>query len=313
MTRKTKDDDEDKKPQKKTKPRQEKVDDDEEDEKPRKKKPAQKKEDDDEEDEDDGEEIEDEEPIEWTPRKRKLHLCGVGLMVMMVAYCILMGYSFLLMLLLDYFAWDISVWLGLNPTKFDDIPTGQAATWLFSFLSAPFMALVQLVLLVGLFFSLAVPPKVEGRGILISGIIFGGLFFLAALLIVLTATTSIIVSDAERAARMIKLMGGGAALCFVISLTSAMAYHSKLLGFLNLKLEASQPLTNSLFYLMFLAAKFVLFVASPYGCHHVHGLIVYVFIIAICAMTGLAIRTLIAQAKLFLKTREVITQYIKGA
>jgi hypothetical protein len=292
-------------------------DEDEEDEKPRKKKSAAKKADDDEDDEDDeegdaeDEEEEEEEPIEWTPRKRQLQRCGIGLTIMMVAYCILMGFSFFIMLLLVYYTFEIMNYIGAN-SKMEGIPLGEASVWL-GLTAAPFLALAQVVLLVALVMSLfSVPAKVEAKGALIAGIVFGGLVFLAGTLILL-AHYEVIVSDVVRSARLIQLMGGGAGLCFFLSTLSAMAYHGKLLHFLNLRLEASQPITNTLFYFLYFIGAFIIFLATPYVCYYLFVYFGWAVILGICAVIAIAIRQLIAQAKMFLLAKKAIDKYIREA
>lgn len=305
----------DEKPKKKPKPRPKDEDEDEEDEKPRKKaaarKKSQKEEEDDDEDEEDGPPEEEEEPIEWTPRKRRLNMCRIGLYVMMGSYCILMLFTFLFMLVMDFLTYGIGIYIGAND-KIEGLPSGEFWTWLFAYTAAPFGALAQLVLLVGFFLNLMVPPKVEGKGPLIAGIVFGGLVFLAGILILL-ASNLVIVSDEARAERLVQLMGIGAALCFIISTMSAMAYHGKLLAFFNLKLEASQPMTNTLFYYMYFVGMFVVFLLTPYACYYLHPMISYILIVAIDAMAAMAIRMLLAQVQLFLKSGAMILQYIKDS
>lgn len=319
---KAKDDDDERvseKPLKKTK--KPPVDDDDEDDdedKPRKKKGAPSKakddEDDEEVDEDDGDagpDEEEEEPIEWTPRKKRLNMCGIGLMVMMGAYCVLIAFTFFLMLVLDFFTFAFGAYVS-NFNSLEGLPVGDASTWLFAFTSAPFAILVQIVLVVGLFMNLPIPPRAEAKGSLIAGIVFGGLVFLCGILILL-ALTKVIVSDDARAANLSSLLGGGAALCFLISLMSAMAYHGTLLRFLNLRMEASQPITNTMFYVMYFFGMFTLFALNPYACYYLHPLMAYVFILAIDALAAMAIRMLIAQVQLFLKSRRAIMQYIRDA
>ena len=96
------------------------------------------------------------------------------------------------------------------------------------------------------------PGKAEARSLAISGLVFGLLFFIFGTLTLL-AEFQVVVSDQIRAERMEALMGGGAGLCFIVSLMSAMAFQSKLMIFMNMKLEASQAVTNVGFYFLFLA------------------------------------------------------------
>ena len=54
------------------------------------------------------EEAEDEEPeIEWTPRKRQLNLCGVGLLITIGVFAILILFTATLAAFLDWFTWGV--------------------------------------------------------------------------------------------------------------------------------------------------------------------------------------------------------------
>jgi hypothetical protein len=196
-------------------------------------------------------------------------------------------------------------------SNIDRFSYGEALTWAFAYISAPFFALVQLILLVAMVICLFVTPaKVEAKGILIAGIVFGGLVFLSGILILLSGS---IMSDPVRAERFSQLLGGGAGLCFFFSAMSAMAYHSKLLGFLNMKLEASQPITNTMFYFLYLAVMFVIYFATPYACYYLMNLVGWLLLLAIDAVVAIAIRQLIAQAKMFFRSKQAINKYILEA
>ena len=305
-------------------------DDDEEDEKPRKKsskvkagepkkpapkpaakKPARKKDDDDDDDDDD-EEAEDEEPeIEWTPRKRQLNLCGVGLLITIGVFAILILFTATLAAFLDWFTWGV---MGLFQAQIavDKISTGPAYAWVAAYIAGPFFTLAQIVLMVALFFNLSVPGKAEARSLAISGLVFGLLFFIFGTLTLL-AEFQVVVSDQIRAERMEALMGGGAGLCFIVSLMSAMAFQSKLMIFMNMKLEASQAVTNVGFYFLFLAMTMAALYASVIICNYLHYFLGYAVILGILIGAGFAGRPLYAQINLILKLHKTIQTYIREA
>ena len=300
--------------------------DDQEEEKPKKKRPAKKedkeekrpakasrakKDEDEDDEEEDEEEEEEEEEIKWNSRKRQLNICKTGAVIYMIAYWILVAFFLVTMLALDLFAYGVLSGIGLT-NSIEKLDYSIVWLWCFGFIAGPFLALAELALMVGMFFSMAVPPKAEGKGLLLCGLVFGGLVFLNGVLILL-AWQQIIVSDEARAMNMIKLLGGGAALCFLVSIMSAMSYMSKLMIFMRLNMEASQPVTNTMFFFLFYLAMFVLFLATAYVCYYLHYFVGYVMIIAIDAMAGLGIRSLIAQTMVFLKVNKVITTYIKEA
>jgi hypothetical protein len=330
-TRRSRDDDDD--------------DDDDEEEKPRKKKPAAKpkdKADDrvakgeppakakgkapakkaaskrDEEEEDEDEEDEDEadrEPeIDWTPRKRQLSLCTVGLFITIGAFATMIAFTAAAMFGLDWFMF-FDVMASFQATKPADVVQKLVIAdygWLAAFIAAPFFALTQIILLVALFFNLSVPAKAEARSLALSGIVFGLLTFIFGILVLL-AYYQVVVDDVVRAERMIQLMGGAAGLTFVISLMSTMAFQAKLMMFMNMKLEASQAVTNVGFYFVFLSAMFVVLFASIYICNYLHYFLGYALILALAAGAGLAGRTLVAQIMLMLKLNKTIQIYIKEA
>ena len=234
---------------------------------------------------------------------------------MMVAYWILVAFVVIMMLAVDWFTFEVANAIGATES-IDKPPVVKAYNYgwvvFFGFITGPFLALAQLVLMVGLFFNMAVPAKAEARGLLICAMVFGALVFVNAIMILL-AQQQIIVSDEARAANMMKLLGGGAAVCFVVSFMSAMAYMSKLMIFMRMNMEASQPVTNTGFFLLFFVAMFVVYVANVYVCGYLHSLMGYIMIVAVCAAAALGARALIAQANLFLKVNKVITTYIKDA
>jgi hypothetical protein len=312
-------------------------DDDEEEEKPRKKKPAakpkgkaeepkkkdakppakkaasKKDEDEDEEDEEEGGEEEKEPEIDWTPRKRQLSICNIGLSITIGAFGTMIGFTVVVCLWLDYCTFGVmGAFQATIPAELVQKLVGLAYADSATYIAAPFFTLTQIILLVGLFFSLSVPAKAEARSLAISGIVFGLLTFVFGILVLL-AHYQVVVSDPVRAERMIQLMGGASGLCFVISLMSTMAFQAKLMMFMNMKLEASQAVTNVGFYFVFLTGMFVGLFASIYICNYLHYFLGYAIILAICAGAGMAGRNLYAQIALMLKLRRTIFIYIRDA
>jgi hypothetical protein len=286
------------------------------DAKPAAKKAASKKdeEDEDEEEEEDEDEEEAEPEINWTPRKRQLSLCTVGLNITIGAFATLILFTAAVMVGLDYFMFFDVMQQFQATTAAEKVQKAVVEDYgiLAAFYAGPFFALAQIILLVGLFFSLSVPAKAEARSLALSGIVFGGLTFVFGILVLL-AEYKIVVSDDIRAANMKSLMGGAAGLCFVVSLMSTMAFQAKLMMFMNMKLEASQAVTNVGFYFLFLAGMFVGLFASIYICNYLHYFLGYAVILAICAAAGMAGRSLYAQIALMLKLQKTIRVYIKEA
>ena len=308
-------------------------DDDVKEEKPRKKKPKAKseepkkketkpakktarknvdEEDDDDDDDEDEEEVAEEEPeIEWTPRKRQLNLCIIGLFITMGAFGTMIAFTVAVCLYLDYCTFGVlSGFQATNKPEEIQKIISQGYGEVAAYIAGPFFALTQVILIVALFVSLAVPAKAEARGVAIAGLVFGFLCFAFGILVLLADS---IAEDKIRADNMVRLMGGGAGLCFVISLMSTMAFQAKLMMFMNMKLEASQAVTNVGFYFIYLIAMFVVLFVSFYLCNYLHYLLGYVLIAAICAGAGMAGRMLIAHIMLMNKMRNTILKYIREA
>jgi hypothetical protein len=304
-------------------------DEDEEVEKPRKKKPkpkaeetkkkdakstikkARKKDEDEEDEEEEGDEEEEEPEIDWTPRKRQLSLCIVGLYITMGAFGTMIAFTVAVCLYLDYCTFEVlsGFQATLQPDKIqtDIISPGYGFA---SKIAGAFFALTQVILIVALFVNLTVPAKAEARGVAIAGLVFGFLCFAFGILLLLANS---IFNDEARADNMVRLMGGAAGLCFVVSLMSTMAFQAKLMMFMNMKLEASQAVTNVGFYFIYLIAMFVVLIVSFYLCNYLHYLLGYVLIVAICAGAGMAGRMLFAQIALMNKMRHTILKYIREA
>jgi hypothetical protein len=273
------------------------------------KKKATKKADDEDEDE---EKEEEEEEIEWTPRKRQLHLCIIGQYLFIAAIGVMILFAVVFMVIMDWFIHGVGQLMNAPGADPGRVPWGEFFVVLLAFVAAPFVVLAQILLLVGLGFSFAVPAKAEARSLVISAVVFGVLFFLMGLLGLL-GHYEIVVEGEVRAANMVKLMGGVAGLCFIISLMSAMAFQAKLLGFMRLSLEASQAITNFGFYFLFFFLTFILFVANAYICFYLHYLLAYVILLGVDALFALGIRATIAQIQLTLKLNRAIQAYIREA
>jgi hypothetical protein len=298
-------------------------DEEEEEERPKKKLPPKKEvkkpikrrarddDDDDDEDDDEGDEEdegEQEDEIEWTGRKRQLNKCGIGLMVMMVAFYMLVAMIVFLILPMIWTIFDV----GNDISDKSKLVEPKTDDWIVlgAWIIGPMAALAQTTLIIGLFMNFFVPARVEGRSMVLCALIFGGLVYLLGALIV---SAGFITSDAERANNMRKLLIGGAGLCFVVSIFSAMAYLAKLMTFMKLHLEASQPITNAGFFFMYFAAMFAIYVANAYVCYYLYWFACFAMILALFAAAGMAVRAGVAQALLFQRMRGVIMQYIRDS
>jgi hypothetical protein len=233
--KKPKDDDEEEneRPRKKATAKKAKDDEDDEDEdeddEPRTKKKSAKKEDDEDEEESDEEKEpeEVEEPIEWTPRKRQLKVASMGLIAMIVG-C----YSMMAVALFN------SIWIDLY-----EFNVYAEALTLFHWISMPLLYLGLTAFVVGMVMSWWTPAKAEGRGALISALVFATIVYILGLLAGLTRL-EVLLSDPARAKNFVQLLEVGSVVCLMISLASAMAYVSKLMIFMRLHLDASQAITN---------------------------------------------------------------------
>jgi hypothetical protein len=274
-------------------------DEDDEDEKPQRKKKAAKEDDDDEEDEDEEEEEkEPEAPIEWTSRKRQLNACSNGLVAMMVGCYFMAGFAGFAALWIDIFEIDI----------FGD--KGLWAIWLFFWSTEPLMYLAVAAFTGGMVFNLAVPAKAEGRGALIGGLVFAGVFFFLGLIIVLTLLGWLL-SDPARQENFVRLQVGASIICFILCMVSAQAYLAKLMIFMKMHLESSQPITNFGFVFLCFAGMIALAFLSPMLKSNIGDWMCYVVAFAADICAGVAIRTLIVHAFLLIKLRKAIAKYIR--
>jgi hypothetical protein len=296
------DDEEEERPQKKTKAKKPK----DEEETPKRKNQTRKQEDDDEEDEeeaeekeeDDDEEAEEERPIEWTARKRQLNVCSNGVLAMTVGvYC------------LAAFAGFTALWVAFHEMDLFD----GGRPWMVSFfdwLSIPLLYLGIAAFTVGMFLSLRVPAKAEGRGPIIAALIFSGLVFFLGLLTIL-GMYGTLSGDEERASRFVQLLVGSSSVCFILFLVSTKAYLAKLMIFMKMHLESSQPITNAGFILLSFVGMLLLVMISPVLKTSIAPWMCYVVALAFVACAGFGIRTLIVDAKLLTKIRDTIGKYIK--
>jgi hypothetical protein len=304
------DDDEDvndeERPRKKTKAKKAKEDDeDNEEEKPRRKSQMRKRMDEDDEDEEDDEKDEDEdeededegepeEPIEWTPRKRQLNICSHGLIAMMVACFFLIAFTIFTSLWIDIFELFRSDWALSG----------------FYWFSLPLAYLGLTAFVVGMAFNLAAPAKAEAKGALIAAIVFAGLIYLLGFLTLLTSL-GVLVSDPARAERFVQLLTGGSLICFVLCMVSTMAYLSKLMVFMKLHLDASQPITNIGFILLAFALLLGLVFLSPLLKSWIGDWTCYIVALVADAITAYAIYMLVLHVNLIVKVRRTIGTYIK--
>lgn len=282
---KTKKDDDDKKPSAKPKPAKTKKDDEEDDD-----------------DEDEEEEEEEEEEIQWTGRKRQLNLCSKGLALIIAGIYLLVGFVVFSMLSVDYFE--------LVEDQKGEVWRNGPAYYLFYFLAIPLIYLATGTLMVGMFMNLAVPPKVEGKGPLFAGIVFGGLVFLLAVVLLLTLF-EVIVSDPVRYSRLLELVAGASILCFVVCFLATMGYLSKLLTFMRMQMESSQPITSGGFLMMCLAALLVVVYLGGMLKSNLGSWAGYVVAGVADGAGGFGIILMLSLVKLIQKLRLAIATYIR--
>ena len=104
-----------------------------------------------------------------------------------------------------------------------------------------------------------------------------------------------------------------AGLCFVVCFMSAMAYMAKLMIFMKMNLEASQPVTNTMFYLMYFGAMFGIYIANSYVSYYLFWFACYAMVAALFFAAAMAVRMGIAQAMVFMKVRGIILKFIKDS
>ena len=289
---------------KKAKPRDD--DEDEDDDRPRRKKPVRKIVDDDEdedEDKEEDEEQEDDEPIEWTPRKRQMNLCNVGLIVMTVGLGMIAGFGGLSAL-------SIAIWEVLCDNGKDK--DWSSISWLvFQWGALSLMYLGLAALLIGMLINLATPAKVEGRGPLFGAIVCVVLVFVLGLLTLLTWNGAI-VSDPIRMKRMAELLIGASVICAIGGLVSLTGYLAKLMIFIKMHLEKTQPIANVGFAVMCLLVMLGLVYLSPLLKSNIGDWLAYIVALLAGVLACVAIRALIVLSCLLAKVRATITQYIKA-
>lgn len=310
------DEEEDERPRKKAKKTK---DDEDEDEKPRKKAKKTKDEDDEDEDEDDEEEEDDDEPtakkktrrpledaeeeedepIEWTPRKRQLSICSSAVIVIIVS-SYLMG-AFAVFSTLSMVCYEL----------FDEAKTPTMGPFVFYWFTVPFAYLTLFAILITMFMAFATPAKVEAKAPVISAIVFGFLVLFQALLIILTWNEWL--TDATRVEKFVQLLTTGSIICFILSTMSAMSYLSRLLFFMNLRLEASAPITNMGFIFMTFLAMLGLLYADPLVKSNIADWLGYIIALAFAVIAGFCIYLLIFHIFLLMKLRDAIAKYIREA
>jgi hypothetical protein len=297
--------DEEERPRRKTTPKKAKQDDEEDDEEtPRRKKQSRKKvdeeeeEDEDEDEEEDDEEGEPEEPIEWTPRKRQLNICAHGLIAMVVACNLLIAFVFFSSIWIDFY--ELNIFGGARPL----------AITLFNWISLPLAFLGLTAFVVGMMLNLAAPAKAEAKGALIAAIVFAGLIYVLGLLTLLTMFGALF-ADPDRAKHFVQLLVVGSLVGFILCMVSTMAYLAKLMIFMKLHLDSSQPITNIGFILLAFALLFGLVYASPLLKTSIADWVRFVVAPVGTAIAGFAIYMLTVQARLITRVRRTIGVYIK--
>lgn len=286
-------DDEDEKPKKKTKKADDEDDDDDEDERPKpKKKTSKSSTDDDDEEEDDNEE--DDEPIEWTPRKRQLLVCSYGVVAVMVAIYTLCGFA-----VFSAFA-----------TLFFEIIDPDLGVGLFQYLCVPLLYLALTSVLTAMIMSFWAPAKVEGKVGIICNLVFSGLVLFQGLLMILNYNELLV--ESTRVERFTQFLVGGSIICCILAMISAMGYLSKLLYFMNLRMESSQPVTSMGFVTMCFLGMLAVVYISPVvkGWFDWLG---YIMALLYAVVAGLSVYLLVYFIFLLMKLREFIAKYIREA
>src|ERR1043165_737558 len=245
------DDEEDEKPPKKTKAGGAKKKQDEEDEKPRGKKAARKKddededeEDEDEDDEEEEEEEEEEEPIQWTKTKRQVNVADKGLAVIVSGWYMILA-----------FTWLAAICVDIHQLK-DALGDWRSQAWfLFQWIALPLGYLALAVLLIGLVISLGGPPKLEGKGVIMAALLMGVLVFVLGVVMLLTQMGVFSIgADPVRYRNMMQLLVIIAVLCFTLTMVCLMGYLAKLLVFMRMNMESTQPTFSAAFIMLSLIA-----------------------------------------------------------
>jgi hypothetical protein len=288
-------DDEDEKPKKKTKKADDEDDDEDERPKPKKKTSKSSADDDAEDDEDDEEkDEEDDEPIEWTPRKRQLLVCSYGVVAVMVAIYTLCGFA-----VFSAFA-----------TLFFEIIDPDLGVGLFQYLCVPLLYLALTSVLTAMIMSFWAPAKVEGKVGIICNLVFSGLVLFQGLLMILNYNELLV--ESTRVERFTQFLVGGSIICCILAMISAMGYLSKLLYFMNLRMESSQPVTSMGFVTMCFLGMLAVVYISPVvkGWFDWLG---YIMALLYAVVAGLSVYLLVYFIFLLMKLREYIAKYIREA
>lgn len=278
-------------------------DEEEEDDEPppRKAKARRARDDDDDEDEDEEEDEDDEDEedeIEWTPRKRQLNVCRIALILMIVcaylavAHIVFSGLAFDIGLI--WGDWEVIAW------------------FMFWWISIPLMILQVIGYLISLFISFAVPGKAEARAPIISGVVFFGIVIFVTIFTLLVWAGAL-GFDPDRKSRFLYLLCGIAGLCYAFGLVSLMGYLSKLMVFMRLHLESSQPITSGGFILLCFALRIGLFFATDTLMSLLGGWMCFVISAVDGAICGPAIRFLVVQTFMLLRIMRTIKNYIREA
>jgi hypothetical protein len=126
----------------------------------------------------------------------------------------------------------------------------------------------------------------------------------------LLATHGALVADPVRGMRFAELLGWGAMICYAIGMVSAMAYLSKLMVFVKLHLEKSQPITNMGFILLGGGVHEILGYAAP-RLLTIGMWMLYVIAGVQIVLNVFQIYMYMLQGPLFQKIRRVINKYIR--
>jgi len=202
-----------------------------------------------------------------------------------------------------------SIWIDIYELNIFD-RAGPLTITLFNWISLPLAFLGLTAFVVGMMLNLAAPAKAEAKGALIAAIVFAGLIYVLGLLALLTMHGAL-VADPARRERFVQMFVGGALVCFILCMVSTMAYLAKLMIFMRLHLDSSQPITNIGFILLAFALLLGLVYASPLLKTSIAQWVCYIVVPVATAIAGFAIYMLTIQARLIIRVRHTIGKFIK--
>ena len=214
---------EEEKPRKKRKPTKDEEDEDEEDD------------DEDEDDEEGGEDEVEDEPIEWTTKKRQLNTVNIGLTAYLISFYILVV-TYLIVVLVSL-PWTACLAVGLFVDEFNGWATFLALC-MFILLGIG-MAPVYVCQIVGWITGLFSPKRAEARSICITAI----LLFLGPILmyIVYFIFSAAILERQEVASRMLNMFHGISLILEMLAFFCGLIYIGAIAGYMGMSMEKAKP------------------------------------------------------------------------